>query len=90
MKLKKDFVIYNMADDYMLIPTGEQIAAFSGTIVLNEVSAFIIKQMEKESKTVDQLVEAILAEYDVDAATARADVEKVVETLKNSGVIEDE
>ena len=89
MKLKKDFTIYNIADEWMLIPTGEQIATFGGTVVLNEVAAFLVKEIKDDDKTIDQLMEALLNEYDVDATTARNDISEALETLKQSGVLED-
>ena len=89
MKLKKDFVIYNMDDDYMLIPTGDQMGTFGGTVVLNEVSAFILNQMKEAHKTEAQLTEAILAEYEVAPEVAARDVAGAVQTFKEMGVIED-
>ena len=89
MKLKKDFVVYNMADEYMLIPTGDQMASFGGTVVLNDVSAFILEQMKEEHKTEDQLAVTLIETYDVDEATAKMDLTDVLKTLKGYGVIEE-
>ena len=89
MKLKKDFTIYNMADEYMLIPTGDQMGSFGGTVVLNDVSAFILEQMKEEHKTEAQLLAALTGAYDVDEATAKADLVGVLKTLKGYGVIEE-
>lgn len=89
MKLKNGFTIYNMADEYMLIPVGEEMATFGGTVILNEVSAFLLNQMKDEHKTSGQLVEALLAEYEVDEETAKKDVAEAIESLKQAGVLED-
>lgn len=89
MKLKKNFVVYNMADEYMLIPTGEQMSSFGGAVILNEVSAFLIGQMKDEHKDERELVEALLSEYEVDEDTAIKDVAAAVASMKESGVLED-
>ena len=41
MKLESGFEIVNIADDYMLVPVGDQMEQFNGTVVLNDVSAFL-------------------------------------------------
>ena len=86
MKLKPDFQIIEMANDYMLVPTGDQIDSFNGTVILNEVSAFLLDQM-KEDLEKEDLVERLLMEFDVDPATAREDVDAAVEKMKQIGIL---
>ena len=86
MKLKPDFQIVQMANDYMLVPTGDQIDSFNGTVILNEVSAFILNQL-KEDLEKEDLVERLVMEFDVDSATAREDVDVAVEKMKQIGIL---
>ena len=86
MKIKPDFQIVQMANDYMLVPTGDQIDSFNGTVILNEVSAFLLDQM-KEDLEKEDLVERLLMEFDVDPATAREDVDAAVEKMKQIGIL---
>ena len=86
MKLKPDFQIVQMANDYMLVPTGDQIDSFNGTVILNEVSAFILNQL-KEDLEKEDLVERLVMEFDVDPATAREDVDVAVEKIKQIGIL---
>ena len=86
MKLKPDFQIVQMADDYMLVPTGDQIESFNGTVILNEVSAFLLDQL-KEDLEKEDLVERLVMEFDVDPATAREDVDAAVEKMKQVGIL---
>ena len=86
MKLKPDFQIVQMANDYMLVPTGDQIDSFNGTVILNEVSAFILNQL-KEDLEKEDLVERLVREFDVESATAREDVDVAVEKLKQIGIL---
>ena len=86
MKLKPDFQIVQMANDYMLVPTGDQIDSFNGTVILNEVSAFILNQLKEDLKKED-LVERLVMEFDVESATAREDVDAAVEKMKQIGIL---
>ena len=56
-------------------------------ITLNESSAFLWKFFNADH-TVDEAVAALLGEYDVDEATAKADVEKFADTLLKNGFAE--
>ena len=65
MRAKADFVVRNVVDEYILMPTNNNIGKFDGTVVLNEVSAFVWTKLQQET-TEDSLLEAILEEYGQD------------------------
>ena len=69
MKIKNGFVLRNVVDEFIVMPTGDNIAKFDGAVVLNEVSAFVFKQLENAISRED-LLEAMLAEYDIARETA--------------------
>ena len=87
MKIKEGFVLRNVMDEYIVMPTGDNIAKFDGAIVLNEVSAFIYKLLETPVCR-DDLLTAVLNEFDVDEATAAADLDALLEKLADMGVLE--
>lgn len=87
MKIKEGFVLRKVADEYIVMPTGSNIAKFDGAIALNEVSAFIFEQL-KNPVSKDDLVKALLAEYDVDAEVAERDVDALVAKFDSMGIIE--
>lgn len=87
MKIKEGFVLRNVMDEFIVMPTGDNIAKFDGAVVLNEVSAFIYKLLETEMSREDLLI-AILNEYDVDEATASADLDALLNKLAAMGVVE--
>lgn len=47
MKKKEDFIIRNIADEYIMIPVGKTALKFNGTIMINEISAFIWDNIEE-------------------------------------------
>ena len=89
MKAKPGFVLRNVVDEYILMPTGDNIGEFSGTVLLNEVSAFVWEKLQTPLSKED-LLTAILDEFEVDRATASADLDALLETLRGYGVIEND
>lgn len=87
MQLKKDFIVKQVVDDFMLIPVGEQVKSFGGTVELNEVGAFIVNQLKNET-TKEKILEAILLEYQVDEATASRDLDATLDKLDKMGLIQ--
>ena len=87
MKIKKGFVLRNVVDEYIVMPTGDNIAKFEGAVVLNEVSAFIFKQLEN-SVSRDDLLAALLNEFEVDEATAAADLDALLRQFTDLGLLE--
>ena len=87
MRLKENFEIIEIAGDYMAIPTGENMAHYGGSVVLNEVSAFLLKAMKKPV-TEEELLELLLNEYEVDREKAATDLKNILSTFENLGLIE--
>ena len=88
MKVKDGFVLRNVVDEYIVMPTGENIAKFDGAVVLNEVSAFVFEQMKRPVSRED-LLEAVLNEFEADKATAEADLDALLKQLTEMGLIEE-
>lgn len=81
MLLKKGFILKKILDDYMVVPTGDNIIDFSVAVSLNETGAFLWKQLESE-KTHEDLVLALSSEYGVLPENVDSDVSEFVELLK--------
>lgn len=89
MKASPGFVLRNVVDEYLLMPTGDNIGKFSGTVLLNEVSAYVWKKLLTPQSR-DDLLQAILDEFEVDKTTAAADLDNLLKTLREYGVIEED
>lgn len=86
MKVEKDFVLREIAGDYIIIPTGKTVLKFNGLITVNEVGVSIWKMLQ-EGATLEQLVQGILDEYDVDEKTAREDIQEFLDQLDKGGIL---
>ena len=86
MKLKSTIILRKIAGETILVPVGEDAVRVNGLITVNEVGALICEQL-KEERTVDALVAAVTAQFDVDAQTARADIASFIHTLQENDLL---
>jgi hypothetical protein len=89
MKLDEGFIIRSIAGEDVLVPIGSKVIDFKGLMTLSPVAAFNFRQLE-EGKAEDEIVAAILAGYEIDEATARADLREFLGQLRELGVLSDE
>ena len=86
MRIEKEFVLREIAGDYIIIPTGKTVLEFNGLITVNEVGVTLWNMLQEEV-TVDQLVQGVLAEYDVEEDVAREDIQEFLDTLAKGGIL---
>lgn len=87
MKVQKEFVLREIAGDYVIIPTGKTVLTFNGLITVNEVGADLWKMLQSEV-TFDDLLNGILETYDVDEETAREDIQEFLDSLIEGGILD--
>lgn len=85
MKLKDGFILRTVAGETVVVPTGDTLD-LNMMITLNETGKFLWQLLETETSR-DALVNALLGEYDVDAATAGAHVDAFVKKLLDHGFL---
>lgn len=86
MKVEKEFVLREIAGDYIIIPTGKTVLDFNGLVTVNEVGVSLWKMLQEEV-TFDELVAGILAEYDVDETVAREDIREFLDKMIENGIL---
>lgn len=87
MKIKKGFVVRTVAGESVVVAVGEASKSFKGYIKLNDSGRTLWDRLA-EGADQEELLSAILSEYKVDEQTAKADIERFVETLKGAGILE--
>lgn len=87
MKIHKQFILRQIAGDYVIIPTGKTTLEFNGLITVNEQGAFLWEKLGQET-TEAELVAALLETYEVDEPTARADVAEFLAILRQCGMLD--
>ena len=61
MKVDKEFVLREIAGDYVIIPIGRTVLSFNGLITVNEIGAFLWNLLQ-EDVTKEELVATVLDE----------------------------
>lgn len=85
MKIKDGYLLRQVAGQTVVLAMGEDMD-LNTMITLNETGAFLWEHLQEEAD-VDQLVSALLKEYDVDETTARACVIDFVGKLEKHGFL---
>lgn len=87
MKTKSGFILRAVGDSYIIVPVGAEAQKFNGIIRLNSTGKFLWELLEKGSDE-EELVKALVAEYDADEETARRDVKAFVKKAVLSNLVE--
>lgn len=86
MKIKKELIKREIAGETILVPVGKTVFDSNGLFALNEVGGFIwdlLPGVEAE----EEICNAVLAQYDVPAETAKEDVSEFLENLRKMEII---
>lgn len=87
MKKNNDFVLNDVAGNWILVPYGENAIDFNGVITLNETAKFLWENC-LEDVDVDLLKNKLIEEYKIDNETAQNAVDMWIEQMKEAGCIE--
>ncbi len=86
MKIEREFVLRNIADDWLLVPVGKDAIDMNGLILLNELGVFLWERIPT-AQNEEELLAEILREYDVSEAEARTDMEAFLKKLRDLKIL---
>lgn len=89
MRTKKGFMLRTVANRNIVISIGKASLEFNGLITLNETGAFIWKKLSNGC-TYDELLNAVLDEYEVDEATAKQGIDDFLKVARNADLIDED
>lgn len=87
MKIKEGFVIKEIAGVWVVIPIGAKATEFMSIASLTETGALIWNMIEKGA-TKDQIIQAILSEYNIDEETAKKDFDAFIAKAADKGFLD--
>ena len=88
MKLKYEFAVRQIMDEYVVIPAGKSAIAVSGMFITNDVGATLWEGLKTDT-TAEALVARLLEEFDIDSATAKQDVGEFIARLRELELLEE-
>ena len=86
MKLKYEFETTELGDEIIAVPVGGNARDFSGVLNLNDSAAAILKLLKKDT-TVEQIVSALLEEYEGTKEEMTAFVERFINKLREENLL---
>jgi hypothetical protein len=86
MKILKELLKREVGGEAFLVPLGKTVYDSNGLFALTEVGSFI-SDMMPEAETEEEILVKILAEYEVDEATARTDLTEFLNKLQSMNII---
>lgn len=87
MKIKNDYVLKTVGNQFIVVPVGKEAVKFQGMITLNPTAKFLFERL-KEDQTETQLIDSLMDHYDVNKEIAEKDVHAFIETLKKHQLLE--
>ena len=88
MKIKKGFLMREVAGENVVIAVGEAAIQFKGMIRLNPTGAFLWRLLETETDEA-AMVDAMLEAYETDKATAEKDIRAFVDAIRAAGLLDE-
>ena len=86
MRASNQFIMREIAGEYLLVPVGVAASKFNGLITMNEIGNFIFQTLQTE-QTEETLVDAILGEYEIDRETAQNDLREFLQQMREIGAL---
>ena len=88
MKIADGFAVREVAGKSVAIAVGGKAASLGGMIALNETGKLLFSLLT-EGTTEEKMADALIADYEIDRATAVADVAAFLAPLKDAKLIEE-
>ena len=88
MKIKEQFKIKRIGDEEVLVSAESGGLDFSRVMVLNATAAYLLRETADRTFDAAMWVDMLTGHYPVDSERAEADVERLLEKLKQEKVLE--
>ena len=86
MKIEKEYILREIAGDYIIVPVRAAALEFNGMITVNETGAFLWEKL-REGTTKEELLHAMLEEYEVSEKEAEADIQEFSQMLQKNKIL---
>ena len=86
MIIKKELIKREIAGDTILVPVGSAVYDSNGLFVLNELASFIWDLLP-EAESEEDVLNAVLNEYEVEKEVAEKDIEEFLSKLQKMEII---
>lgn len=89
MKIKEGFVVREIADSIVVVPTGDLLKEYRGMLTLNKSGQFIWQLLQNEV-TEEELIAKLAEKYHLEHEKAKADIKAFLHTLREKKILEND
>ena len=87
MKIKPEFMLHQIGEEYIVMHDGSTNVDFSRIINLNRTAAYLWQRFRDKDFDADALTAALTERYDVVPEQARHDAEAFIQSLQRCGIL---
>lgn len=87
VKISEGYLLRAVAGKNIVVSIGSDVN-FNGMLTLNDTGVFFWNLLQNDI-TKEEMLEAVLKEYDVSSDIALQDIESFIQKLKDTGILED-
>ena len=87
MKIKEGFILRTICGEHVVVGEGLAQVNFNKMLSLNESAAYLWKEVTGKEFSKEDLVQLLLDQYEVTPERAAQDVDKLLETWMQEGVV---
>ena len=88
MKIKNGFALRRFADKWIAVSVDELADMRNTLITLNKTAAFVWEQLQTDTDY-DTLLAALVSRFEVDEATAAADLEAFLQKARKAAILDE-
>ena len=88
MRIKDQISLRKIADEYIMIVGSGDSLDYTQAVSLNDSAAYLVESVRGKDFTLEDWVELLTDRYEVSGEQARADVELLIQMLKESEIID--
>lgn len=89
MRIKDGFKLRSLAGEFIVVGEGLSQVSFNKLISLNETAAYLWKNLVDKTFDANDITKLLCEKYEVEEAVAAADAEKLVESWRNAGLLDE-
>ena len=86
MVLSSNYELVEVAGEFLAVPVGEMAEKTKDVFTFSKAAGFLMGLL-KEPKTEEEMIEAIVREYELDAKTAEIDVKEFMSSVRSYGLV---
>lgn len=87
MKIKDAYILKEVANQYVVVPTGKEVINFNGMMTLNRTAKLLFEALQ-EDKEIDELVNLLVEHFDINMEQAHIDVLDFIKILESKKMFE--